>query len=360
MSTLQADPQASGDEGAPSDPREPCDMSVAPATVMSHKPDSHKPDSHKPDSHSRDEPTPGLPGDGTLLSATGVRLGELAVRRLLPKRQRRTVGAWCFVDHYGPTSVDGGPGMQVPPHPHIGLQTVTWLFDGEVLHRDSLGNEQLIRPGQLNLMTAGRGIAHAEQSPNGADPTLHGLQLWVALPDRMRQSAPDFAHHAQLPRERIGGFDVTVFLGSHATLSSPAATVSELLGAELVTVRTTQNQELPLDPAFEHGVLVVAGSALVQRTPLAPGALLALDPGLPALSISATAGTRLILLGGRPFDEPLLMWWNFVARTADEIVTATRQWATGDVFGAVAGYRGAPLAAPELDAARLVARPPNR
>ena len=155
------------------------------------------------------------------------------MRRLLPLRQRRSVGAWCFVDHYGPASVDGVAGMQVPPHPHIGLQTVTWLLAGTVLHRDSLGSEQLIRPGQLNLMTAGRGIAHSEESPEDHDPWLHGVQLWLALPDAHRQVAPDFEHHAELPAVRLGGLDATVFAGSLAGVTSPARVFSGVVGAEI-------------------------------------------------------------------------------------------------------------------------------
>src|ERR1700735_5056747 len=130
-------------------------------------------------------------------------VGDMTVRRLLPLRMRRSVGAWCFVDHYGPMSVDGVAGMQVPPHPHIGLQTVTWLLDGNVLHRDSLGSEQMIQPGQLNLMTAGRGIAHSEESPVEHDPLLHGVQLWVALPDAVRQVAPAVGHYAE-DRQNVG------------------------------------------------------------------------------------------------------------------------------------------------------------
>src|SRR5215472_8240103 len=144
--------------------------------------------------------------DLELTEARDARVGAMGVRRLLPLRSRRSVGAWCFIDHYGPMSVDGSTGMAVPPHPHIGLQTVTWLLAGNVLHRDSLGSEQMIRPGQLNLMTAGRGIAHAEESPAAHDPVLHGVQLWVALPDRSRHVAPGFEHHAQLPVTRIGDF----------------------------------------------------------------------------------------------------------------------------------------------------------
>src|SRR6201981_3763910 len=171
--------------------------------------------------------------EAELTEARLARVGDVEVRRLLPLRRRRSVGAWCFVDHYGPMSVDGVAGMQVPPHPHIGLQTVTWLLEGNVLHRDSLGSEQMIRPGQLNLMTAGHGIAHAEESPEDHDPGLHGVQLWLGLPDAHRQVAPDFEHHAELPALRLGGLDATVFAGSLADVTSPARVFSGVVGAEL-------------------------------------------------------------------------------------------------------------------------------
>src|SRR5499433_738528 len=188
-----------------------------------------------------DVETPGAPltesdppgGHTELTGARLARVGDVEVRRLLPLRRRRSVGAWCFVDHYGPMSVDGVAGMQVPPHPHIGLQTVTWLIEGNVLHRDSLGSEQMIRPGQLNLMTAGRGIAHSEESPEDHDPWLHGVQLWLALPDAHRQAAPDFEHHPELPALRLGGLDARVFAGSLAGVTSPARLFSSLVGAEL-------------------------------------------------------------------------------------------------------------------------------
>src|SRR6202042_2356257 len=168
-----------------------------------------------------------------LTEARNARVGDMTVRRLLPLRLRRSVGAWCFIDHYGPMDVDGVTGMLVPPHPHIGLQTVTWLLAGNVLHRDSLGSEQMIRPGQLNLMTAGRGIAHAEESPPEHDPVLHGVQLWVALPDATRHVSPAFEHHPQLPTTRVGDFAVRVFMGELAGARSDATAFSPIVGAEL-------------------------------------------------------------------------------------------------------------------------------
>ncbi len=275
----------------------------------------------------------------------------MTVRRLLPLRLRRSVGAWCFVDHYGPMSVDGVTGMAVPPHPHIGLQTVTWLMAGNVLHRDSLGSEQMIRPGQLNLMTAGRGIAHAEESPAEHEPDLHGVQLWVALPDASRLAEPAFEHHAELPVTRTRGLAITVMLGSLAGLRSPATTFSDLVGAELAAIADV-NEHIALTPAFEHVVFVTSGAAAVAGTDLMPGSMLYLPTGRERLPLAAAAGTVLMLLGGVPLGERLLMWWNFVARTPEEIAAAAAGWQQG-MFGEVGGYTGAPLAAPPLDVARL-------
>ncbi len=283
--------------------------------------------------------------------AREARVGDIAVRRLLPLRLRRSVGAWCFVDHYGPASVDGVAGMRVPPHPHIGLQTVTWLIQGNVLHRDSLGSEQMIRPGQLNLMTAGRGIAHSEESPVEHDPLLHGVQLWVALPGASRHTAPDFAHHADLPAIGIGGFRVTVFLGSLAGARSPALAFSEIVGAELAADRDVTGK-IPVSAAHEHAIFAAAGSAVVAGTVLGPGRLVYLPTGRDQVDISAAAGSRVFLLGGVPFGEPLLMWWNLVARTPEEIEAANADWSAGR-FGTVAGYDGEPLPAPPLDVTRL-------
>jgi len=292
------------------------------------------------------------------VEVTGARLarvGDIEVRRLLPLRQRRSVGAWCFVDHYGPASVDGVAGMQVPPHPHIGLQTVTWLIEGTVLHRDSLGSEQLIRPGQLNLMTAGHGIAHSEESPEDHDPSLHGVQLWLALPDAYRQVAPDFEHLTDLPKLRAGGLGVTVFAGSLAGAASPARVFSPLVGAE-ISAAVDARGTVPLRPSHEYVIFTAFGTAGADGTGLPPGSLLYLSPGRESVAITARGGARLFLLGGEPLGERLLMWWNFVGRTPDDIADAARDWARGQRFGAVPGYRGTPLPAPPLDPVRLARR----
>ena len=290
---------------------------------------------------------PNFPANGFEISqARMATVGDMPVRRLLPLRLRRSIGAWCFIDHYGPMSVDGIAGMAVPPHPHIGLQTVTWLFTGNVLHRDSLGSEQMIRPGQLNLMTSGRGIAHAEESPTEHDPLLHGVQLWVALPDGSRFTQPAFEHHSELPVMGSDGFTITVFMGCLTGTCSPASTFSHLVGAQLVASRDVKTR-LAVNPDFEHAVFVASGAARVAGADLAPGTLLYLPAGHLVVPMAAPAGTTLLLLGGVPLGEPLLMWWNFVARTPHEIAAAVADWREGK-FGEVGGYAGEPLKAPPL------------
>jgi quercetin 2,3-dioxygenase len=291
-----------------------------------------------------------------LLPGHDVPLGRYTVvRRLLPQRVRRMIGAWCFVDHFGPDDVADRPGMQVPPHPHTGLQTVTWLLDGEILHRDSLGNSCAIRPGQLNVMTSGRGIAHSEQSPAAHPPLMHGVQLWVALPDPARAGAPDFAHHAELPRWRDGTLDVTLLVGTVAGIRSPAVVHTPLLGAQL-DVHRTGPARFPLDPAFEHALLVLDGAVEVDGVRIDPGALLYLGESRHEVVVQATAGARLLLLGGTPFEEPLVMWWNFVGRSHEEITAARDDWTAGRRFGPVEGDPAPPLPAPAMPTTRLLAR----
>ena len=290
--------------------------------------------------------------DLEVTEARNARVGAVTVRRMLPLRLRRSVGAWCFIDHCGPLDVDGVSGMNVPPHPHIGLQTVTWLLRGNVLHRDSLGTEQLIKPGQLNLMTSGRGIAHAEESPAVHDPTLHGVQLWVALPDASRHVEPAFEHHGQLPQTSVGGFTVSVLIGDLAAVSSPAMTFSPIVGAQLSAAVGSASGILPLRPDYEHVLFVAAGQADVEGALLHPGQLLYLPAGRHEMAVAAPAEATLILLGGEPLGEQLLMWWNFVARTPEEIGAAAAAWRAGE-FGPVGGYQGEPMQAPPLDMIRL-------
>lgn len=281
-----------------------------------------------------------------LLPSRAVPLGESTqVLRLLPTLRRRMVGAWCFVDHYGPDDIADRPGMQVPPHPHTGLQTVSWLIEGEVHHRDSLGSDVLVAPGALALMTAGEGIAHAEVSPHGHSPVLHGAQLWVALPDDARAVAPRFEHVDTLPVLTGAGWRATVLLGEAAQARSPGRVHSPIVGLD-VALASGGDARVPVEPDFEHAVLTVSGAPEVDGGALAPGSLCYLGTGRRELRLRAPDGARLLLLGGVPFAEQIVMWWNFVARTGQEIADARQRWADGG-FGAVTGA-GTALTAPAL------------
>jgi redox-sensitive bicupin YhaK (pirin superfamily) len=300
------------------------------------------------------------------LVARDVILGRTThVRRLVPNKTRRMIGAWCFLDHYGPDDIKASGGMWVPPHPHTGLQTVTWLFEGLGLHTDSLGSHQLIRPGQLNVMTAGHGIAHAEVSPPEAPQTLHGVQLWVCLPDEVRDTTPPaFTHLADLPTYEEHGVTLRVLVGSLAGESSPAPTYTPLVGAEL-TLEPGAHATLPLDPAFEHGVLVAQGNARVDGVGIERNAMSYLGSGRSELTFEAAhadGDTVLMLLGGAPFEEEIVMWWNFIGRSHEEIVEQREAWNGDGVdfvpprYGRVAGFTGDRLLAPPMPNVRLRSR----
>jgi redox-sensitive bicupin YhaK (pirin superfamily) len=291
-----------------------------------------------------------------LLTGRDVVLGGtrgMKVTRTLPNRDRRMVGAWCFVDHYGPERA----GMRVAPHPHTGLQTVSWLLEGEILHRDSLGSEQLITPGQLNLMTAGRAISHAEESIR--DTVLHGVQLWVALPDASRAIAPAFAHHPDLPRIVVSGVTITVIMGDLHGLASPARTHSPVMGAEIAFDGAGEIR-IPARPDFEYAVLAMSGGVEADGVDLDPGPLLYLGSGRSELALRARRPSRVLLLGGEPFEEELVMWWNFVGRSHEEIERFRKEWSQGSEFGTVEGFDGAPLPAPALPAITLKPRGRHR
>jgi redox-sensitive bicupin YhaK (pirin superfamily) len=302
----------------------------------------------------------GEPGIGgvEVLTARDVPMGgprAMRVRRTLPQRARSLIGAWCFADHYGPIEVGG---MDLPPHPHTGLQTVTWLFAGEVEHRDSLGTRTLVQPGELNLMTSGHGICHSEVA-TPATTVLHGVQLWVALPEAHRHGPRDFHHYAPAPVD-LGGATARVFLGGLAGEVSPVPTFTPLLGAEIV-LEPNARLALAVEPGYEHGVLVDTGSVAVAGTRLAPSDLGYVAPGVAELDLSNVDDrpVRVLLLGGVPFEEDIVMWWNFVGRTHDEIVAFREAWeAESDRFGRIDGYRGkvSRLPAPALPNARLTPR----
>ncbi|GAA1540747.1 pirin family protein [Actinomadura kijaniata] len=289
-----------------------------------------------------------------LLKARETNLGGgTVVRRLLPSLGRRMVGAWCFVDHYGPDDIADEPGMQVAPHPHMGLQTVSWLHAGEITHRDSLGSELTFGPRELALMTSGRAIAHAEQTPREHAPLLHGAQLWVALPDSHRHTDPAFEHHPDLPVVTGGGVSARVILGQVDGAVSPGTAYTPIVGADLVVNGAAR---LPVEPDFEYAVLTMSGIVEVDGVRLEPGSMLYLGCGRRELPLRADGEAGLMLLGGEPFEEKLVMWWNFVGRTGEEIGRARADWMEGDRFGEVRGYDGDPIPAPALPDVPLKAR----
>ncbi len=273
----------------------------------------------------------------TIEPSREAQVGDLTVRRALPRRGHRTVGAWCFADHMGPVPVTERQGVDIGPHPHIGLQTVTWLVAGEILHRDSLGSEQLIRPGQLNLMTAGRGVAHAEEASGQYRGDLHGIQLWVAQPEATRHGEPAFEHHAELPTVDLGTATATVIVGALDGVASPARRDTDHTGVEVVLRPGTA--VVPVPAAHEHAVVVLDGAVSIDGTTVLPGQLGYLGAGRDELALSsADSAAWFLLLGGAPFGEEILMWWNLVARSRDEVAEAQRTWNAGDGarFGAVA------------------------
>jgi redox-sensitive bicupin YhaK (pirin superfamily) len=274
-------------------------------------------------------------------------LGSLAIARALPVRDKRLVGPWCFLDRFGPLTFSGGTPMDVAPHPHIGLQTVTWLLEGEVVHDDSLGCQSILRPGGVNVMTSGGGIAHAEQTPRDNTGRLNGVQLWVALPDPHRHMPAAFEHLAEVPVVESSGGRVHVFAGRMQGQASPAQHFSGILGADL-QVYAGQTLTLPLERDFEHALLVLDGDATLADQPLDARVLYYLGTTRSEAHVSSRGGCRLLLIGGPPFPEPILMWWNFVARTQDEISQARADWQDRRRFGDVAAYQGPRLDAPSL------------
>ncbi|HEX6917780.1 MAG TPA: pirin family protein, partial [Phycicoccus sp.] len=273
----------------------------------------------------------------------------MTVRRTLPARERSFVGAWCFVDHYGPDDVSATGGMDVAPHPHCGLATVSWLFSGEVEHRDSLGTVAMVRPGEVNLMTAGRGISHSEVSTPGTT-VLHGAQLWLVLPSTAADAEPRFEHHVPEVVEVADGVRAQVFVGALWGSVSPVRVETPLVGAEVV-LAAGASVVLPVPDGFEVAVLVDAGSVSVGDLPVARGELgvvgAARHPD--GIAVAAAAdGARVLVLGGEPFGEEVVMWWNFIGRSHEEVVAAREAWQGGESgsadepgrFGRVDGYAG--------------------
>jgi len=284
------------------------------------------------------------------------------VLRFLPHKERRMVGAWCFVDVFGPTDIHDQAGMAVPPHPHMGLQTVSWLVRGTVLHRDSIGTTALVEPGRVAIMSAGNGIAHSESSPEGHGPVLHGAQLWVALPESARHGEHSFVLHEPAPILDTPGLRAKVLVGSLGSTVAPARGVTPLVGVELSPESSwSRAGSVPLDPAYEHVLVPLIGTVHCSGEDVQSGQALYLGTDRDHLDLELSATARVLLLGGLPFEEEIVMWWNFVARTHEEIEQARLQWnAGGDPrFGEVSHYPGPDrLRAPELPNLRL--RPRGR
>lgn len=265
-------------------------------------------------------------------------LGGFLVRRALPVAGRRTVGPFVFLDEMGPASFGIGEGIDVAPHPHIGLATVTYLFDGAIVHRDSLGSLQTIAPGAVNWMSAGRGIAHSERSGEDqrrGDGRLHGLQLWVALPRAHEEDEPFFASHgaAALPVVEDGGLSARIVVGSAFGATSPVATHADTL---YVDARMAAGARLPVDAATEERALyLVDGTIEIAGDRFEAGRLLVLRPG-DAITVTAVTDARVVLLGGATLDEPRHLWWNFVSSSRDRIEQAKADWKAGR-FPAVPG-----------------------
>ncbi|MCG8393872.1 MAG: pirin family protein [Pseudomonadales bacterium] len=297
---------------------------------------------------------PNLAGDPVLKPVTSRKsiLGSgLPIIRHLPSRDQRLIGPWCFLDHIGPTRLAEDNGVDVGTHPHIGLQTVTWLFEGALLHKDSLGYEQEIRPGQLNLMTAGHGICHSEESPDGFSGPMHGLQFWIALPAEHEDTEPAFAHHTNLPRWNQDGADITLVVGELAGYRSPARVFSPLTGADILAEQAC-TLTLPVPATFELGLCINEGSANVDGETLEAGELYYLGCGRHNLTLELDAQSRVMLLGGEPLGQPVLLWWNFVGRDQARLEDAVADWEQwpNERFGDVSAYQGKPLKAPALDA----------
>jgi redox-sensitive bicupin YhaK (pirin superfamily) len=265
-------------------------------------------------------------------------IGGFEVRRALPSAQRRMVGPFVFFDHMGPATFRAGTGLDVRPHPHIGLATITYLFEGEIVHRDSLGSAQPIRPGDVNWMTAGRGIAHSERTGpelRAAGSGLAGIQSWIALPKRHEEAEPDFVHYprADLPVSEGDGVALRLIAGAGFGLRAPVAVFSDMFYADAALAADAR---LTLPAEYEERAIYVAAGAIeIAGQDFGAGQLLVFRPG-DAIDLRARAASRVLLLGGEPMDGPRHLWWNFVSSSKERIEQAKADWKAGR-FGAVPG-----------------------
>lgn len=281
-------------------------------------------------------------------------LGEgFGIKRALPTRERRMVGAWCFLDHIGPADMRSTEGMHVGAHPHTCLQTFTWMISGQILHRDSLGSEQVIRPGQVNLMTAGLGIAHTEDSLPG-EATLHAAQLWIALPPECADMPPAFEHYPELPTWQADGVEYTLLAGRWRTRQAPTRVFTPMVGLDVFAAEAA-NPSLPLQKQFEYGLLVLSGHATINGQPFDDNDFAYLGQGAERVDLQLSAGTRVLLVGGEPFTSPMTMWWNFVGPSKTHIAQAQHDWESNSArFGNVKGGENRRLQAPALPAGYAV------
>lgn len=267
------------------------------------------------------------------------------IKRALPSREKRMIGAWCFLDHAGPVTFPQGDGLDVGPHPHTGLQTFTWMIEGTLMHTDSLGSKQLIRPYQVNLMTAGHGISHTEVAPE-TETQMHAAQLWIALPDEKLHMPPQFDHYPVLPKADQDQIEFTVLVGEFMGQTSPVAVHTPLVGVDM-TAQAESKTRIPLNPAFEYGFLALEGHAWVNGHELTQENMVVLEPGLEHIDVEIPKGHRVLLIGGEPFETPILLWWNLVGRTTEGLREAREQWVNHDPrFGEIPDYEGPRLEAP--------------
>lgn len=260
----------------------------------------------------------------TKLTAATKDVGGIPVARLLPQAKKRSIGAWCFLDHAGPAVFgDGNPGLQVGSHPHTNLQTFTWMLAGEVLHKDSLGNEMLIKGKQVNLMTAGTGISHTEQTPPECRE-LHAVQLWIALPQH-QTIAPAFQNYPKLPEWQDEAADYVLTTGSFGGHTAPTLQYSPIVGVD-IQYRRSGPQQLALNPGFEYGLLVLRGRLNIKGEDFHPDELAYLPQGTESVAITVEANTHIMLIGGEPLDFEPVIWWNFVAADKAAIEQATADW----------------------------------
>lgn len=272
----------------------------------------------------------------------------LTVDRAIPQRTLRMVGPWCFVDHFGPVAAADYQAFDVAPHPHIGLQTITWLFSGQLLHLDSLGNEQPLRAGELNVMTAGKGISHAEVADVQNQAPLHGLQLWSALPLKQEQCEPTFEHHRQCPLFSINGAMATLLVGHYENYRSPASCYHPQIAMTL-TSQQPQTSKLHLKPEFEYALVVCQGRIYVDGKAVNAQQTVALGSSRSSVHIEFSTDTRALLIGGEPFPQPVTMWWNFVSQKVERLAQAAKDWQQHQPrFGNVRGYQGKRIEGPEF------------